>query len=226
MRWLVIPIFLILVSCSGLREVQVTEVNWDIESTTQSVALLIVKIPYELNGTEYLGTAAGSGVFISEDTILTARHVVVDAREIFVHFGDLEAKGTVAQIGSGYPQDWAVVKLDKTLGGRPVKFRKEVAHKWEPCMAVGHALGLDHPTVTFGNIQDSLGNLLRISSPIIFGNSGGGVFIRDTKGEVVLAGLTVAGFPSGGQFITHMGIAAEIHDILEQLLEKPLHYSR
>jgi S1-C subfamily serine protease len=83
---------------------------------------------------------------------------------------------------------------------------------YEDAVAVGHALGLPDVTVTVGNIQTSGNDFIRMSSPIIFGNSGGGLYVV-RRGKLVLAGIVVAVFQSNGSAVYHMGIAIPLSTI-------------
>lgn len=157
----------------------------------------------------------GSGVALAKDKVLTAKHVVTGGASYSVILDGREA--TVVDVVRG-SSDWALVTLDREIGLRPVQIAPE-PKRFTRCYAVGHALALKSVTLTEGYTQDSEViegvRVLRISAPIIFGNSGGGVFTL-RGGVPALIGISVAGLTANGQFVAHMALAVSLEDIRKE----------
>jgi S1-C subfamily serine protease len=159
---------------------------------------------------EGMGLSRGSGVVIDNRMVLTAKHIVdqTGAFDFVVRQGKDLAVGKCIARGRG-DDDWAVIMLDRHIGSAiamiPNGYKLEL---YGECLVVGHAAGLPTVTVTTGRIQEILPRQLRISAPIWYGNSGGGMYV-EVNGELRLAGLTVAMFGP----TAHMGLVCHVDAI-------------
>src|SRR5690349_20294379 len=173
------------------------------------------------------GISRGSGVVIFRDNagslVLTARHMTEGAGDDspakwIIKKNGLVVKARCIKRGATQDEDWALLESSYPVGDAvPVLeshgFRSHV-RPYEDCVAIGYALGFDTLTVTLGHIQDADPNssVFRMSSPIIFGNSGGGLFVTDS-GRLKLAGITVAVGGSGTQAVPHLGFSVSLDTI-------------
>jgi len=159
-----------------------------------------------------MAVSAGSGVVISATRVVTARHMISEdvvrfkVRSISGH--EVLAKAVVS--GTEGMADWATLECEDSIG-IPVEMapRGLVPEPLSPIVAIGYAVGLLDPTVTFGHVQPHGGGLYRISAPIAPGNSGGGTFLL-YRGRPVLIGLTVGVYTSRGSLLTHMALVVPL----------------
>lgn len=139
---------------------------------------------------DFDSNSLGSGFVVSSDGyILTNHHVVKDADEIVVRFGDRrEFQATL--IGSDPRTDIALIKIDATDLPALVMGTSESLKPGEWVLAIGSPFGFDH-SVTAG-IVSAKGRSLPSEQYVPFiqtdvainpGNSGGPLF--NLKGEVV-----------------------------------------
>ncbi len=171
------------------------------------------------------GTAAGSGVIISEDGyIVTNYHVVEGARSVTV----------ISALGKSYPatvygydedNDLAVVKINETGLTPAVIADSGTLRVGDSIIAIGNPLGNLGGTVTEGiisaldreiTVEGKKMTVLQVSAAINHGNSGGGLF--NTEGQLV--GIVNA--KSVGEDVEGLGFAIPsalvkqcIADILE-----------
>lgn len=167
---------------------------------------------------ENIGISRGSGVVVSPKVVVTARHMVEpDVDHLLVSQGDVHSEAYCIRRGMGPLDDWAVLVLQSPVGrvAPLVPPGGDAPPALSQAVAIGYALGLPVPTVTYGHVQPGSSGLIRMSAPIIFGNSGGGLF-AEVGGELRLVGVTVAVYTSGSAPITHMGISVSIETIVEQ----------
>lgn len=159
---------------------------------------------------EGVGLSRGSGVVIDDRLVLTAKHIVdqTGAFDFVVSQGKQLVIGRCVARGRG-DDDWALLMLDQHIG-RAIRMidRGYKLELYGECLVVGHPAGLKSPTVTTGRIQEVLDRQIRISAPIWFGNSGGGMYV-DVRGELRLAGLTVAMFGP----TAHMGLVCHVNAV-------------
>jgi S1-C subfamily serine protease len=210
----------LLVGCSGYQRKLYSE-----PAQVQSVALLAtvdrcVNATVQVIATNEVGQgiSRGSGVVVGRNTVLTARHMCEgSAKAWVVRQGTVISEAFCVKLGAGPQDDWAVLVLTSPVG-HPV----DLVDSWGPtdrlhaeAVAVGYALGLPSPSVTVGHIQEPYGTQIRMSAPIIFGNSGGGLFVLE-GGELRLAGITVAVFTSGPSPVCHLGLSVSVREIVRQ----------
>lgn len=160
------------------------------------------------------GQALGSGVIAAEDgTILTAHHVVKDAKEITLTFSD--GTRTKAAIASANPRlDIATLKPEKlpeivvpaTLGGSVAV--------GAPVVAIGNPLGLVH-SVSTGVVSGlnrstedgDLRGLIQFDASVNPGSSGGPLL--DAQGLVIGIVVSIAD-PGGDEAFAGIAFAVPI----------------
>jgi S1-C subfamily serine protease len=89
------------------------------------------------------------------------------------------------------------------------------------CYVFGFPVATSRPPhsvhMTFGHISQLSGQeWMRISAPVTFGNSGGGVFV-DIRGKLTLVGIVHGMHAGKGQFIYQMGVATSPTRMIEFL---------
>ena len=180
------------------------------------------------------GIASGSGIVVgmgiynpvssarakkTGTRILTAKHLLEGEglTTLRVYQGDRVLAAVPEQLGLGSEADWMTLICDGVIG-RAIPLVSGYGHvtPFEPCAVMGHPLTIATPTLTEGRIQAVESWGIRISAPIIFGNSGGGLYVV-REGQWVLAGVTVGIYATGyGIPITHMGLCVDVRSILAQ----------
>lgn len=219
MRYLAI-LTLFLSACYPVREYAVARghsATPDLTSLVGEVIPGVVQV-YSVNERSE-GVSRGSGVVIRRDSsgslILTARHMTEGdgIATWVVRKNGVSAEARCLKRGVGPEEDWALLETVYPVGDavpilEPGAFGDSVK-PYEPCVAVGYALGWNTLTVTLGHVQEVAGDRVRMSAPIIFGNSGGGLFVTH-DGRLWLAGITVAVGTSGMTVAEHMGISVGI----------------
>jgi serine protease Do len=162
----------------------------------------------------------GSGVVIDKKGyILTNNHVVEDADEVKVSFGDGKTV-TGKVVGTDPKSDLAVVKVDgvDVQAARLGDSDKVAVGEW--VIAIGNPFGLDH-TVTVGVLsaknRSGLGSgpfedFLQTDASINPGNSGGPLV--DLDGEVIGINTMIAGIGTGIGFAVPSSMAKPITDQL------------
>lgn len=139
--------------------------------------------------------STGSGTAIDQyggfTIILTAKHVVKDAEEIWVRFHN-ENHDYLATV--------LKVSDDHDLALLMVQHRHKYIANWgdpmemlvfEEVFKVGHALGAEEPHVTEGIVSSVEEYYFVTSSPVVMGDSGGGIFWFDGE-DYILIGVTAA----------------------------------
>lgn len=139
------------------------------------------------------GSASGSGVFLDENTILTAYHVVDNGNTtVEVRLSDYHntIKGTVQAIDDW--QDLAIIKIDDTLNNnnykvRPIELANAEVKLGETIYAFGNPKGVDF-AVTKGIISNTsqaiaMKSMYQFDAAIHPGNSGGPLV--NSKGQLV-----------------------------------------
>lgn len=194
-----------------------------------------VNSPYYGMSMQSTGSAAGSGVIISEDGyILTNNHVVntssnsmfyqvSEANKVTVKLYNDDTEYEAKIIGKDETTDLAVIKIDKT--GLPAAELGDSSSikVGEFCMAIGNPLGMES-TVTAGIISASNRTItsdgktltvIQTDAAINSGNSGGALI--NSKGQVI--GINTIKISGTG--IEGMGFAIPINstvDIYKQLI--------
>lgn len=154
----------------------------------------------------------GSGVIIASSTrhtrVLTAAHVVFPSDSIMVRdLSGIYHKGKRGRFS--LVDDWAVVIVDTYLG-EPVALHVGPHERYEDIYAVGYALGFDYATATEGRFQSESDGLIRFSAPIVFGNSGGGIFARSSRGLVLSGIVSKIYITYGDSPVYHIGVAVSV----------------
>ncbi|THJ20553.1 MAG: trypsin-like serine protease [Nitrospira sp. CG24E] len=142
---------------------------------------------------------AGSGVIVHSDGyILTAKHVIDNARRIFVvTAGDFRAPAIL--ISSDSEHDLALLKIETVgLTEAPIGYAGAIQLDQE-IITVGFSFGLREVSVTRGRIAAvrtrGVQRVFQVDAAINPGNSGGAIFNR--RGEVVGVLTTKFTHPSG-----------------------------
>lgn len=142
---------------------------------------------------------AGSGVIVHSDGyILTADHVVANAKKIFVvTAGDFRAPATIVSTDSEH--DLALLKIETVgLTEAPIGYAGAVRLDQE-IITVGFSFGLREVSVTRGRIAAvrtrGVQRVFQVDAAINPGNSGGPIFNR--RGEVIGVLTTKFTHPSG-----------------------------
>lgn len=167
-------------------------------------------------------SGGGSGVVIDTlngfTVILTAKHVIDDVhnKKVRVRFYPSESEyvGEVTKISDKF--DLAIVIV--------MNYEHDfVANRNEPkemlvfqeTYKVGAALGHETPLVTEGIVSDVDEYEFVTSSPIVWGDSGGGIFVEE-DGEFVLVGISVKLAVAFNVYpIYHIGIAVDMFAVEE-----------
>ena len=194
-----------------------------------------INSPYYGMSMQSTGSAAGSGVIISEDGyILTNNHVVntssnsmfyqiSDANKVTVKLYNDNTEYEAKIIGKDETTDLAVIKIDKT--GLPAAELGDSSSikVGEFCMAIGNPLGMEN-TVTAGIISASNRTItsdgktltvIQTDAAINSGNSGGALI--NSKGQVI--GINTIKLSGSG--VEGIGFAIPINstvDIYKQLI--------
>jgi len=174
------------------------------------------------------GYSTGSGVVISSTSqatyILSAAHVVGDESTVDVTFyfyhGDTEIKAHV--VATDTAKDLALLR---TYTYKPYPYVAKLAlstyrpYIFTPIWVIGCALGYP-PRPTNGEVT-AINSHWEINAPIWPGNSGGGVFLKDTN---ELIGIAVLVKVYRGQLVSTMGSIVTLQEIYEFLEEGKVVY--
>lgn len=170
------------------------------------------------------GTSTGSGVIISDTYILTAAHVVGNESTVTVYIYDYELPvvtiKTVTVIITDTYKDLALLRYTSSQRYKQARLapRDYQPYLFTEVYAVGCSLGFN-PRPSEGIITSIGINKWEVSAPILPGNSGGGVFLKDTH---ELIGITVWIRLCHGQLVTTMAGIVPINQIYEFLKTTPL----
>jgi len=174
------------------------------------------------------GTSTGSGVIISDKHILTAAHVVGNNNKVQViyysYHQDTKAPSCLASCLSAFVvmtdtnKDLALLRYISSQKYKQVRLAPKdyQPYLFTEVYAVGCSLGLN-PRPSEGMLTSIGINRWEISASALPGNSGGGVFLKDTH---ELIGITVWVRTHHDQLITTMtGIVPiqQIYKFLEQI---------
>ena len=167
------------------------------------------------------GIGTGSGVVIHSEPdktyLLTAAHVVGDDSTVtatFYYCHEDTKTLSASVVITDTVKDLALLKIDKPypyvakLGSR-----NYTPYIFTPVWVVGCSLGLD-PRPSEGIITVISDNAWEMSAPIVPGNSGGGVFLKDTH-ELIGIAVWVRGYRK--QLITTMAGIVPLQDIYKFL---------
>lgn len=164
-----------------------------------------------------MGVSKGSGVVVTPNRVLTARHMLEGASSWLVKKDGKNYKARSIMSGVGAFDDWALLELESgPLEAVPIlDIGGDSNLGYCQAVAVGYSLGWGGVTVTTGHIQSQSPALIRFSAMVAPGNSGGGLFvIKD--GRLQLVGIVVALGVSNNQMVYFMGLAVPLSVIRAQ----------
>ena len=189
------------------RESSTIGTEGDVASIVAAVEPAVVSVSADIGGA---GEGAGTGFVIGADgVIVTNAHVVADATQIEVTFGDGNTLPAEV-VGRDVNADLAVLTVDAT--GLPVVELgdSDDVQIGDDVVAIGNALALEGGlTVTRGiisgpprsEVADELGivleSVLQTDAAISSGNSGGPLV--DARGRVIGINTAIAGSQPGSQ---------------------------
>lgn len=172
-------IFLTFPSISCISSIK-TEISVDTENLGTIITKGSVKVIVITNGQE----SRGSGVLITKHLIFTAYHVIRYADEVYLEMPNLDRiKCTIEIRGDLELADYAVLKTEEELSLSPVEIDySAVFQAGKRVYIAGFPLGrsLHFSEGLLGSVEDGF---YKSSAPILFGQSGGGVF--DTEGRLI-----------------------------------------
>jgi len=165
------------------------------------------------------GTGSGVVIYSQGDytLILTALHVVShsDVGGLYVTLYPSEKMVPAALVKRSDKSDLALLRIDVHHQYVAKRSKMETLPVFTPVIKMGAGLGQD-PFPTLGIIEDFADNkgLMRVSSPIIMGDSGGGIF-NAYNGELIgiAFGVPVSGFEGHPVLVSHMGMCFNIFAI-------------
>ncbi len=130
----------------------------------------------------------GSGFFVSENTIITNRHVIEKCSRVEIHLINGKkylVKGVLAIDGEG---DLALLQVDVPIGiAKPLQIEKLTPQEGESLVVVGNPFGLEG-SVSNGIVSairdiSGYGRIIQITAPISPGSSGSPVV--NMRGQVI-----------------------------------------
>ena len=206
------------VSTPSSNTMSVSEV---VSAVSDSVVAINTEVTMEVPGffttQQATGTAAGSGVIISEDGyILTNNHVIEDATKISVTLKNGESYDATL-IGADAQTDLAVIQIQAEGLSAATIGSSASLEVGDETIAIGNPLGELGGTVTNGivsaldrqiTVDDHTMTLLQTNAAINPGNSGGGLF--NNRGELI--GIVVA--KSSGVGVEGLGFAIPIDNAM------------
>ena len=163
----------------------------------------------ELRDYGQVPTSTGSGFFISRDgLVLTAKHVVADARAIFAQ--DFDGRRYRAEVVEQGYYDVALLRVDAEPPSIIPILPEAELRIGQKLLTMGFPVNVAHPGFSWDQIEFSEGSLsalrsqdgaaenFQFSAPIRPGNSGGAIIFESGS----LAGIAVAGYDSVKTFVS------------------------
>jgi len=174
------------------------------------------------------GGASGSGFLVDDDgSILTNQHVIDDAEEVDVRFGEDGDPVDARVTGTDPSTDLALLKIDSDdIDGRPLRLGSSSdVRVGEPVIAIGSPFGL-RGTVTAGIVSGlereirspngfTIDEVVQTDAAINPGNSGGPLI--DERGRVIGVNAQIAS--SGNRSNSGVGFAIPIDTAKEVIPE-------
>ena len=167
------------------------------------------------------GSGTGSGVVVASgegySLILTVNHVVKGAKagDLFVTLYPSEVTVPAYIVKKSSKYDLALLKIDVYHEHVARRISPEVLPPFTDLWKMGAGNG-ETPFPTHGVIEEFEADtgLMHISAPIIFGDSGGGIFLNST-GELigVVVGTAVTGYKGHPVVVSFMGLCYNIYAI-------------
>jgi putative serine protease PepD len=177
-----------------------------------------------------VGGGSGTGFVIDErGTIVTNAHVVGEASQASVRFGDTGAAVEAEVLGSDPSTDLAVLQVDPSQASplRPLALAdSDAVRVGDDVVAVGHPFGLDR-TATAGIVSGlgreiqspngfSIDEVIQTDAAINPGNSGGPLV--DAKGRVVGVNSQIASGGGGGNVGVGFAVPSNtVQDVVPRL---------
>ena len=160
-----------------------------------------------INTTTTTGTAAGSGMVLSDDGyVLTNYHVVEASTEVTVTIAATNQNYEASVVGHDATNDVALLKLDNASGLDTVAIDDDAVNAGDDVTAVGNSAGQGYLSAAEGQLlstsssitvqseedssdTETLTDVYETSAQAVAGDSGGPMF--DSENEVI--GITTAG---------------------------------
>jgi putative serine protease PepD len=177
-----------------------------------------------------VGGGSGTGFVIDErGTIVTNAHVVGDASEASVRFGDSGSAAEAEVLGTDPSTDLAVLRVDPSSVGslRPLPLAdSDAVRVGDQVVAIGHPFGLDR-TATAGIVSGlgreiespngfSIDEVIQTDAAINPGNSGGPLV--DVRGRVVGVNSQIATAGASGNVGVGFAVPSNtVRDVVPQL---------
>jgi S1-C subfamily serine protease len=178
------------------------------------------------------GVATGTGFVVdTEGHIVTNQHVVDDAEQVRVRFGEKGERVEARVLGSDASSDLAVLKVDPSDAPRlkplPLGASEDV-HVGDTAIAIGNPFGLER-TLTAGVVSAtdrridapdgfSIDDAVQTDAPINSGNSGGPLL--DGAGRVIGVNAQIRANGSGGNVGIGFAVPVDtVKEVLPQLKE-------
>lgn len=165
-------------------------------------------------------TGSGSGVVINPHCIVTAGHVTDQKNKQQVLTQDGKEYLIVRYYLAEF-SDLAVACVDGTFAAPPARIRMKMPDQYASVFTIGNPLG-ENNVLTIGNYQGDN----RMTAPIAWGNSGGGVF--DESGNLIgiAVAITVRRIENYVFVIPHLAVMTTIRDIVPFLDENAIPFYR
>lgn len=168
----------------------------------------------------------GSGVIISKDGyIVTNNHVIANAEEITVTFGDDTTEYNAKLIGKDEDSDISVIKIDTKIDLKPIKFAQSSSLMvGDVIFAIGNPFGVGS-TVTQGIVsalnKNEVGinryeNYIQTDASINPGNSGGALV--DSRGALIGINTAIISKSGGNNGIGFAIPVDMVKDVVEKLV--------
>lgn len=156
-----------------------------------------------------------SAVKIGEDTFLTALHVLVEGKPSRLShpslIGDARFKAHTVYVDEKV--DLAIVKTERRLEGPAALIGSASPSAGAKVVVVGYPLGMRARVISEGYASDRVesttvdrGKTLLTSAQVTHGNSGGGLFYKNSAGVWVLAGITHVVRTVKSNYVWHLSL--------------------